>query len=82
MLIPELFEIHQFEDMEKAFSLIFKIPRVVINIVFGFILHLDCRNEIKNQYLIPILGAIIPIVGLMFYFIEKFTLIKNYDHDK
>ena len=73
---------HQFKNFDKAYNLFKIIPPIVINIIFGFILYIDCRTEIRNRYLIPILGAVMPIVGLMFYFIEKYALLKIYNNDK
>ena len=68
---------HQFKDFDKAYNLTKIIPPIIIDIIFGFILYMDCRTEIRNKYLIPVLGAMAPIVGLMLYFIEKTALQKN-----
>lgn len=73
---------HQFKDFDKTYNLFKIIPPIIIDIIFGFILYVDCRTEIRNRYLIPVLGAVLPIVGLMFYFIEKYALLKIIDNDK
>ena len=52
-----------------------------IKIVFGIILYFDCRKEINNYYLIPVLGVIFPVIGLIFYFIERFLLNLNNTHE-
>jgi hypothetical protein len=57
------------------------IPEIIIRIIFGIILYFDCRKEINNYYLIPILGVISPVIGLIFYFIERFLLNLNNTHD-
>ena len=74
--LPILLNIYESNDIEKGF-LIKAISPIIINIFFGLILFFDCRKEIHNYYTISILGAIVPIVGLMFYFIESFSFKKN-----
>jgi len=59
----------------------YTIPGYLIKIGFGIILCFDCRKEINHYYLIPILGVIFPVIGLIFYFIERFLLNLNNTHD-
>ena len=59
----------------------YTIPGYIIKIIFGIILFFDCRKEIKNYYLIPVLGVIFPAIGLIFYFIESFLLNLNNTYD-
>ena len=64
------------DDTQKVVALTRVIPRILVGIVFGIILFSDCRKEIKNQYIIPFLGVIDPVVGTILYFIEKLALSK------
>lgn len=78
-LLP-IIDVHQFKNMDLILKIMWRVPRIIINLLFGILLFFDCRKEITNYKLISILGALIPIVGLMFYFIEKFSLPKIQDH--
>ena len=40
-----------------------------VNSIFALILFLDCRKEIKNFVVIPLLSIFAPVVGIMFYFV-------------
>ena len=71
--IENLFQI---TDPNVTFRLTIITSRIIFGSIFGIILYHDCRNEIKNKYLVPGLGAIVPIVGTMFYFIEKYSASK------
>ncbi len=82
IFLIEVIDFHQFEDAGKAHNLIIQVALILLNLIFGLILFVDCRKDMKNRYLIPILGAIVPIVGLMFYFIERYTLAKVCENDK
>jgi hypothetical protein len=59
----------------------YTIPGYLIKIGFGVILYFDCRKEITHYYLIPILGIIFPVIGLVFYFVERLLLNLNDTHD-
>jgi peptidoglycan/LPS O-acetylase OafA/YrhL len=82
LFLIRILDFHQFDDPGKAYHLFYKMALFIMNLLFGLILFLDYRKEMKSRYLIPILGAIVPIVGLMFYFIEKYTLSKVDENDK
>jgi hypothetical protein len=82
LFLIRIIDFQQFDDPGKAYHLLFKLALIFVNLIFGLILFLDYRKEMKNRYMIPILGAIVPIVGLMFYFIEKYTLSKVDENDK
>jgi hypothetical protein len=79
-LIPNF--VHQFNDSMRIPALLTSIMPIIINLFFAVILFFDCKKEVRNFYVIPILGAFIPIFGLIFYFIERSLLLKNTNHDK
>ena len=55
--------------------------RFTLGLIFSIVLYRDCREDIKNKYLVPLLGVAAPIVGTAFYFIEKYLTTKTYNHD-
>jgi hypothetical protein len=52
----------------KSFGLWFILFNYFLKSVFALILFLDCRKEIQNYLLVPLLCIFVPAVGLMFYF--------------
>lgn len=80
-LLP-IINVHQFKNVDLILKIMWSAPKITINLLFGILLFFDCRNETLNYILISILGVLTPIVGLMFYFIEKFLLPKIQDHAK
>jgi len=82
LFLIRIIDFHQFNDPGKAYHLFYKLTLIIMNLIFGLILFVDYRKDMKNRYMIPILGAIVPIVGVMFYFIEKYTLSKVDENDK
>lgn len=73
---------NQYKDVDLVLKIMGFAPRIILNLLFGILLFYDCRKEISNYILISILGGLVPVVGLMFYFIEKFSLPKIRDHAK
>ncbi|MBN2613209.1 MAG: hypothetical protein JXB00_16770 [Bacteroidales bacterium] len=70
------------KNADLAFKIMLHAPGIIINLLFGILLFFDCRKELTNYILISILGGLVPVLGLMFYFIEKFSLSKIKDHVK
>ena len=69
------------DDTQKVFTLTRIITRIITGIIFGIILLFDCRKELENRYLIPILGACMPVIGTILYFIEKLAISKTQNHE-
>jgi len=50
----------------------FLLPMILFDyffkLIFAFILFRDCRNEIENFILVPLICIFSPVAGLLFYF--------------
>jgi hypothetical protein len=79
--LPRLIDLTSFGSLDKAYQLAMIVPTHIVSILFGLILYFDCRREIRNYYVIPVLGALFPLAGTMFYFIESFLPNQNLSHD-
>ena len=69
------------DDTRKVLTMITIINKTLTGLIFGIILYTDCRKEIKNQYMIPLLGVFLPVFGTILYFIEKYALSKTQYHE-
>jgi|GEM_PF-4737338 len=47
------------------------------NFIFSIILFFKSRNEIKDKYIVSILGLFNPVFALVFYFIESEMILKG-----
>ena len=77
VFFPKIVDLFEFKDPGKAFNIWIKIFPYFINLLFALILYADCRKETKNYLTIPILGIFVPIVSLMFFFIESYLVIER-----
>ena len=57
----------------SSFYLI-EINHHLLNLVFSVLIYLDCKEESKNNLLIPLLAFLNPVLGTIFYFILTFLI--------
>jgi len=77
MFLQKVIDFEQFNDLGMTYYLSISSIKYLLNGIFAFILYLDCRNKVRNYYLIPILALFAPIVGVILFFIENYSLLKN-----
>lgn len=80
-ILEEIQQILRMDDTRRVLTMITIINKTLTGLIFGIILYSDCRKEIKNQYMVPLLGVFLPVFGTIFYFIEKYALSKSQYHE-
>lgn len=53
----------------------------VLDLVFAIIVFYDAKKHLNNYILIPILTFIMPLFGIAFFLIEKYTLQNLVSHE-
>lgn len=77
IFLQKVIDFDQFSDFGMNYFLSISSLNFLLNGIFAIILYLDCRNKARNYYLIPLLALFAPLVGVMLFFIENYSLQKN-----
>lgn len=81
IFLQKIIDFDQFDGFGWTYFLSISLINHLLNGIFAVILYLDCRNKIRHYYLIPLLALFAPIVGVMFFFIANYSLLKNNSND-
>ena len=67
-----------FSMTDTAF--IMKIIPYILNFIIAVFLLIDCKKATKNYITIPLLGLLMPIIGICFYLIDS-ELLNNKEYN-